>query len=204
MSDDPQPPPPAPYPGEYVQPVPGSAPVPSSAPGPSAAPTGYGVAPSPAYGQYPPAGYGVAGHPGPPAPAAAPARSRTRGLVALIVAIAAVVISVILSASTGFAAAEGAMRHAVGISPEGLESFTEEQLLALLSPVRDLVLWAEIGYWIGTVLGLAALALGITAIATRRGRGLGISAVVIAGVGPFVYAIVVGAVVLAGVGAGAS
>lgn len=146
MSDDPQTPPPAPYPGGYVQPVPGAAPVPSSAPGPSAAPTGYGVAPSPAYGQYPPAGYGVAGYPGPPAPAAAPARSRTLGLVALIVAIAAVVISVILSASTGFAAAEGAMRHAVGISPEGLESFTEEQLLALLSPVRDLVLWAEIGY----------------------------------------------------------
>lgn len=126
MSDDPQTPPPAPYPGGYVQPVPGAAPVPSSAPGPSAAPTGYGVAPSPAYGQYPPAGYGVAAYPGPPAPAAAPARSRTLGLVALIVAIAAVVISVILSASTGFAAAEGAMRHAVGISPEGLESFTEE------------------------------------------------------------------------------
>ena len=44
------------------------------------------------------------------------------------------------------------MRHAVGISPEGLESFTEEQLLALLSPVRDLVLWAEIGYWIAEPL----------------------------------------------------
>ena len=62
------------------------------------------------------------------------------------------------------------MRHAVGISPEGLESFTEEQLLALLSPVRDLVLWAEIGFWAGTVLGIWALIQGIVAIATRRGQ----------------------------------
>ena len=124
--------------------------------------------------------------------------------LALVVAIAAVLISVILSATTGFAAAEGAMRHAIGLSPEGLENLSEDQLLALLSPVRGLVLWAEIGFWLGTALGLVALALGITAIATRRGRGFGVAAVVIAAVGPFLYGITVGAFVIAGIAAGAS
>ena len=55
------------------------------------------------------------------------------------------------------------MRHAIGLSPEGLENLSEDQLLALLSPVRGLVLWAEIGYWTGTVLGLTALGLRIAA-----------------------------------------
>lgn len=227
MSDDPQTPPPAPYPqsyptGGYTQPAPGAAPVPTGAPepypgtpAPYGAPVPYGAAPYGAPAPYPgtAAPYpgsvapypGAAGYPdGPNAPQPAPARSRTLGVAALVVAIAAVLISVILSATTGFAAAEGAMRHAIGLSPEGLENLSEDQLLALLSPVRGLVLWAEIGFWLGTALGLVALALGITAIATRRGRGFGVAAVVVAAVGPFLYGITVGAFVVAGIAAGAS
>ncbi|WP_336632549.1 MULTISPECIES: hypothetical protein [unclassified Microbacterium] len=140
----------------------------------------------------------------PGAPADAATRPAMLGILALSLALAAVTISIVLSGATGFAAAEGAMRHAIGISPSGLEDLSEQQLLSLLSPVRGLVLWAEIGYWIGTGLGLAALVTGIAAIATRRGRAQGIAAVVIAAVGPFVFTVVVGICVLTGIGAGAS
>lgn len=140
----------------------------------------------------------------PGAPADAATRPAMLGILALSLALAAVTISIVLSGATGFAAAEGAMRHAIGISPSGLEDLSEQQLLSLLSPVRGLVLWAEIGYWIGTALGLAALVTGIAAIATRRGRAQGIAAVVIAAVGPFVFTVVVGICVLTGIGAGAS
>ncbi|WP_454118557.1 hypothetical protein [Microbacterium lacticum] len=214
MSDDLAASPPASPGGGFRQPSSGTAPVPvgASAPAPPAA--GYPVSAYPAPGHpasdYPVSGYPVSGYPGPghpgvvTAPPQTPERSRTLGVVSLVLAIAAVVGSIALSAITGFAAASGAMHHAVGMSPDGLENLTEQQLLALLSPVRGLVLWAEIGWWAGTVLGIAALALGITAIATRRGRGLGIAAVVIAAAGPIVYALVVGVFVIAGIAAGAS
>ncbi len=108
-----------------------------------------------------------------------------------------------LSATTGFAAAAGAMADAVEVSPEGLENLSNAQLLALLSPVRGLVLWAEIGFWAGTALGIWALAQGIVAIATKRGGGAGIAAVVLAALGPVVFGVAVGAAVLGGVAAGA-
>ena len=95
-------------------------------------------------------------------------------------------------------------RRAIGISPEGLENLSETQLLALLSPVRTLVLWAEIGFWAGTVLGIWALIQGIVAIATRRGRGQGIAAVVIAALGPIAYGVAVGIGETLGVAAGAA
>lgn len=176
------------------------------APGPAPVAPAFG-APAPSYGAAAPA-YGVpaavppigTARPG----AADPSRPATLGLVALILALVAVAGASLLSALTGFAAGEGAMRHAIGLSPEGLENLSEQEFLALLSPVRDLVLWAEIGFWAGTVLGLTALGLGIAAIATRRGRGTGIGAVVVAVIGPVVYGVVVGACILVGMGAGAA
>lgn len=137
-------------------------------------------------------------------PPAAPTDSRMLGLVALALGIAAVVVATAVSGIAGTMAAAGAMQHAIGISPEGLENMSGDQLLTLLTPVRGLALVTEIGYWFGTVLGLASLVLGIVAIATRRGRGQGIAAVIVAAVGPVVYAIVVGALLVAGIGAGAS
>lgn len=125
------------------------------------------------------------------------------GAVALGVAIAAVAVSSLLSAITGFLAADGAMAHAISLSPRGLEDIPQDQLLALLSPVRGLVLWAEVGFWLGMALGLWALVQGIIAIATRAGRGAGIAAVILVIAGPFVYGVIVGAAVLGGVAAGA-
>ncbi|GAA1650299.1 hypothetical protein [Microbacterium flavum] len=196
MSQDPQTPPSVPS-----GPVPPAPPALPSAP--QVPPTGW-VQTSPGAPPVPNGQPWVYGAPFGSAPAPLPPRPRTLGLVALVVAIVAVVFAVVLSGATGFAAAEGAMRHAIGVSPSGLEHLSEQELLALLSPVRSLVLWAEIGYWTGTVLGLTALGLGIAAIVTRRGRGQGIAAVIIAAVGPLVFAVVVGLVVVAGIAAGAA
>lgn len=133
-----------------------------------------------------------------------PQRSSALGVVALVISIVAAVGATLLSAIAGFAAAEGAMRHAIGISPEGLEHFRPEELLSLLSPVRDLVLWAEIGFWAGTLLGVWALVQGIVAIVTRRGRGAGIAAVVIAALGPALFFGIVYSVIATGVVTGAT
>jgi len=160
-----------PTPGGYTQPTPGAAPVP--------------VGPA-----------GTAGTAAARTPA--PARPGTLGALSLALSLVAVVGATLLSAITGFAAAEGAMRNAVALSPAGLENLTEQQLLALLAPVRGLVLWAEIGFWAGTLLGVAALALGIVAIATRRGRGAGIAGVAIAAAAPFLYSTAVGLAIVAG------
>ncbi|PZU49718.1 MAG: hypothetical protein DI566_01180 [Microbacterium sp.] len=167
------------------------------------------TAPAPAQASYPPAGYGTTAV-YPPAGYAAfsperpqrPAGPSTLGLIAMIAGIAAIIISVALSAASSFASAEGAMRHAIGMSPEGLENLTEDELLALLSPVRDLVLWAEIGFWLGTALGIWAIVQGIFAIVTRRGRGFGIGAVVIGALGPILWSVVVGFAIIIGIAAG--
>ena len=66
-------------------------------------------------------------------------------------------------------------------------SMQDFRSLAILSPVRDLLLWAELSLWIGTATGIAAIVLGIIAIVKRRGRGSGIAALVLAGLGPIVY-----------------
>jgi len=139
-----------------------------------------------------------------PMPPASPTHPGTLGALSLALALCALVGATLLSAITGFAAAEGAMRHAIVVSPSGLENLTESQLLALLTPVRGLVLWAEIGFWAGTLLGVASLALGIVAIVTRRGRGPGIAGVVIAAVAPFLYGAAVGLAIVTGISVGAA
>ncbi|QOC29143.1 hypothetical protein IC744_01500 [Microbacterium hominis] len=104
-----------------------------------------------------------------------------------------------LSTVTAFAAASGAVAHAGVSSTAALENLSDDQVLALLSPVRGLVLWAEIGFWAGTVLGLWALVQGIVAITTRRGRGQGIAAVIVAAAGPILYGVAVTAAVIVGI-----
>ena len=58
---------------------------------------------------------------------------------------------------------------------------------SILSPVRDWVLLGEISFWVGTVFGLWALAQGIVAIVTGRGRGAGIAAAALAVAGPIAF-----------------
>jgi hypothetical protein len=73
---------------------------------------------------------------------------------------------------------------------------------SVLTPVREWVLAGEIAFWFGTVVGLWALVQGVVAIATARGRGAGIAAVVIAALGPVAFALVVQALLTAGLTAG--
>ncbi len=75
---------------------------------------------------------------------------------------------------------------------------------SILTPVRDWVLIGEVAFWGGTVLGIWALVQGIVAIVKPRGRGWGIAAVVIAVLGPVVFATGVQAFLAAGFAAGAA
>jgi hypothetical protein len=142
------------------------------------------------------------------APAYAPPRrgsdSSTLGVVALVLALLATVGASIAVAFAGYAVGAGAMSEGIGMSPEGLENLSDDELFALLIPVREWVLAGEIAFWAGTVIGVWALVQGIVAIVRRRGRGAGIAAVAIAAVGPIVFSVTLYAAAIAGIFAGVS
>lgn len=193
---DPQLPPPAGVPpvpqapGGYapfgaVPPAPqGGAPVPGS-PSPQPAPPG-------AY-QVPVGGYaaqiGAYAPPTPPAP-----QSPLLGILSLIFSLVAAVVTPLV---VGFASYEIGRRI-----PEGISVMGEPDLLAILSPARDQVLWAEISFWTGTVLGIAAIVIGIIAIRRRQGRAQGITGIVLAAVAPAVFFLILGIAISLGAATG--
>lgn len=106
---------------------------------------------------------------------------------------------IVAPAVAGFAAfrvARGAGREFVARGGQSVD-------WRLLSPVRDLVLVAEIAFWAGTALGIAAFILGIVAASVDRGRGAGIAAIVVSALAPIVFALLVGLALAAGVGTSA-
>ncbi|MBF4563238.1 hypothetical protein ITJ43_13975 [Microbacterium sp. VKM Ac-2870] len=187
---------------ENPQEAPASAPVAPAAPMPPASGGAYVQTTPGAPPVY------VAVDPNPPTPAAHTAlygptgTSRMLGVSALIVALVGVIAATLLTSITGFEAARGAVAHAGLNSTYSLEHLSDDEALALLSPVRGLVLWAEIGFWAGALLGIWAIVQGIVATATRRGRGPGVGAIVLAAVGPIVYGVAVTIAVLAGMAVG--
>lgn len=123
-------------------------------------------------------------------------RARPLGTWGLLLSLAAAVLA---SAVGGFAA----FSTARGAGP-GLQTVTSATLdWRVLSPVRDVVLLGEVAFWAGTVLGVAALVLGIVAAARGAGRGAGIAAIVISALGPFVFGGLVAIGLVAGLAAGA-
>lgn len=105
-------------------------------------------------------------------------RSSLLGILALVLAVAAAVVIPIIGGIVGFE---------IGTRlPSGLDT-SEPDVLAVLSPARDQVLWAEIAFWTGTVLGIAAIVMSIIAIRRKQGRGAGIAAIVVAAVGPIIF-----------------
>lgn len=160
-------PPPA-YQPAPAYPVPPSA----SAPVPQAAPPGAYQVPVGGYAA-PSGGYTV--------PAAAPRASGLLGILALIFAVVAAVVTPIVVGITGF---EIGRRLPQGIST------TSDDLLSVLSPARDQVLWAELSFWTGTILGIAAIVIGIIAIRKKQGRGAGIAALVVAVIAPMIFFVV--------------
>lgn len=126
----------------------------------------------------------ASGYAAPLAPASRPPLGPALGRVALIFALIATVALTAVAAVLGWQIAQGA---SAAVDFATLESGD----LSFLTPVRDLVLWFEITAWTATGLGIWAMVQGIIAIAKRRGRGAGIAAVIIAAIGPFVFAFVV-------------
>lgn len=166
-----------------MPPVPTAVPSPES-PAPQAAPPG-------AY-QVPVGGYARADGAYQVPPASAP-KSGLFGLLALLLAIVAAVVIPIVAGVAGFE---------IGTRvPAGIDT-TAPDFLSTLSPARTQVLWAEISFWTGTALGIAAIVVGIIAIVRRRGRGTGIAALVVAVLAPVIFWIVLVVAIAAGTAAG--
>lgn len=164
----------------------------SSTPTPAPPPPGSGyAAPSGAY-TVPVGGYQspVGAYQVPPE---APTRSRATGAAALVASLIAAVIASIIAGIL-------ALRIGLAVSVDDLVDTSGTLVLAALSPVRIETLWAEIMFWLGTALGVLALVAGIIAIVRRRGRGLGIAAVVIAALGPGLFFLAVS--IMYGIGNG--
>lgn len=125
--------------------------------------------------------------------------SRTAGLgiVAFVVAAIAGILAPVLGAVAGFAIGEG-LGAELGDVPA-----TADFDLAILAPVRGLVLVAEITFWAGTVFGIWGLTQGIIAAVKGQGRGWAIAAIVVATLGPIVYGTLVYVLLFLGVAAGA-
>jgi len=156
---------------------------------PTYAPPAY-VAPGGGY-TAPPAGY-TAAYMGAP-----PKASSALGLVSLLLALGATVVASLVAS---FFAMEIGRR----LSANGNIDMLAYDPLTFLSPARDVVLGAEITFWVATLLGTWALVQGIVAIAKRRGRGMGIAAVIIAAIGPFAFGIIAWTMLAVGIGVGAA
>lgn len=213
----PRPPAPAPPYAPPSQPVYGTPQPPTAAPAaPGEQPTlAYGTAPYPGpppYGQ-PPAPYGQRPYGPPPGaygqppygqaapswPSQRPAAngSATLGIIAFVVAAVAGILVPVLGAVAGYAIGDG-----VGAELGDMPASADFDL-AILAPVRGLVLFAEITFWTGTVLGIGALIQGIVAAVKARGRGWAIAAIVIAALGPIVYGTLAYILFFVGLAAGA-
>jgi len=126
-------------------------------------------------------------------PETAPRPSAVLGVVALVLSLVAAVVPAILVGISAFEIGR--------VLPQGVTTTTSDDL-SLLSPARDQVLWAELSFWLGTILGIAAIVLGIIAIAKKKGRGAGIAALVVAVVGVVLFFIVLVTALAAGSAAG--
>ena len=165
---------------------------------PQAPPLGSGVPPVP---QAPPPGayrVPVGGYHAPIGGYAAPAPvrpSRMTGALALVAALIATLVTPVIAGVL-------ALRIGLVVLVDELISVAGDLVVAALSPARTETLWAEIMFWLGTALGLFAIVAGIVAVARRRGRGLGIAAIVIAALGPVFFFLAV--ILMYGIGNGIS
>ncbi len=126
------------------------------------------------------------------APVPTKRRGRPLGTWALLLAVIA---GVLASAVAGFVA----FRIARGAGPGLLAAGPSTIDLRVLSPVRDLVLVGEITFWTATVIGVAAVAMGIVATVRGSARGAGIAAIVIGVLGPVLFGIFVALALVGGI-----
>ena len=156
--------------------------------------TAHGYAPPQGYAP-PPQGYGPYT---PPRPSALPSGGSGLGVVALVLAVLAAVGASIVGSYAGYSIGLGTAREVM------IDSTDFDFDWSILTPVRGWVLLGELAFWAGTILGIWAIVQGIVAIVKNRGRGWGIAAVVVAAIGPIVFATGVQAFLAAGFASGAS
>ncbi|MEX0151129.1 hypothetical protein [Microbacterium sp. LMI1-1-1.1] len=118
-------------------------------------------------------------------------RRRPLGRIALVLAIVAGVLAPAVAGLASFRVARGAGGEFLARGGTSVD-------WRVLSPVRDLVLVAEASFWAATVLGVAALVVGIVATARGLGRGAGITAIVLSVLGPLVFSVCVALALFAG------
>lgn len=182
----PQPAPGYAAPADYPPSAPGYAPPAAFAPPPGgyAPPAGGYAPPDGAYAAGPTGYQGYLGEYAPEAPK--PKRKSTLGTVALLLAGIALIVPTIAAAIFGYQI--GDVLRGLGYTGiQQLETGDIDVLLEVLIPVRMQVLWIEIAFWIGTVLGIWAIIQGIVAIARNAGRGAGIAGLIIAVLAPIVF-----------------
>lgn len=129
-------------------------------------------------------------------PPPVPRRGRPLGTWALLLSVMGTVLA---SAIGGFAAYRSARGAAPGLGSMSTATGFDWRVL---TPVRDLVLLAEVSFWAGTVVGIAAFVLGIVAVSRRAATGAGVAAIVLSVLGPFVFGGLAVVAVIAGVSAG--
>lgn len=131
------------------------------------------------------------------APGPVERRSSTVGIVALFASLVAAVVAPIAVGSFSWEIGRRIPEAAVAASGRGFDT------LAFLAPARDQVLGAEVSFWVGTVLGVTAIVMGIIAIARRQGRAQGIAGLVIGIIAPVIFLVVAFFALMLGAAAGA-
>lgn len=155
---------------------------------------------SPAY-HAPPGSYAapVGGYSAPDGAYQAPQQpapqTAVRGVIAFVLSIVAAALMPILGGIAGYQ-----IGVALPTVADDIDEATSD--LSFLSPVRDQVLMGEIGFWIGTLAGLAAIVLGIIAMVKRQGRVWGIIAVILGVLGPVIFFTVLSVMLGTGASAG--
>lgn len=127
------------------------------------------------------------------------AGKKTLGVVALIFGLIASFGSALMAFLTGGPAVKRFGEYVTQYGP--IEDPDLEDIdLSFFAPVRDSILWAEVSMWIGSIAGITAIVIGIIAIAQRKGRALGVFALILGILGPFIWAV---GLLLGGAAAGA-
>lgn len=154
---------------------------------------------APETGAYRPDAVGISPYPGmspigPPSPSSS---SHTLGALALAFSLIVLIVSPIIGAI-------GALLVGSTIGGEVASGriIDVDSLLLALSPVRNTVLVLEIAFWASTILGIWAVVQGIIAIRRRRGRGMGVAAVIIAPLAAVAFALVVTLSIITGMATG--
>ncbi len=124
----------------------------------------------------------------------APPTSRGKRPLGTIALVLAIIAAVLAPAVAGFAS----FRVAGGAGDEFFARGGTSIDWTVLSPVRDFVLMAEVSFWGGTALGIGAFVVGIGATARKLGRGSGITAIVLAALGPVIFGVAVTIALVAG------